>query len=236
MEHEFARFDHLHLLTLCGLALLGAACVALARRGSLRVTRGLRLGLGFSMLGGALAEVVWGLSTGQEGLQEVLPLQLCDCCLLMGALGLLTCSRWLVTPLYFFALSGTLPALLMPELPGQLTSLRLAFYFGLHGLTVIALLTLVAGLRVRPLPGGWWMALLWLNVLAVVVGSLDAVFGWNFMYLRAKPVVSSPFDWLGPWPWYIVSLEFVCGAVFWVMERVLTTYPHQPTVTPCVRR
>ena len=48
-----------------------------------------------------------------------------------------------------------------------------------------------------------------LNVLAAVVFTVNLVTGGNYMFLRIKPTTGSLLDYLGPYPWYILSLEGV---------------------------
>ena len=45
------------------------------------------------------------------------------------------------------------------------------------------------------------------NLFAVCIGAFDYFFNTDYMYLRAKPINASLLDVLGPWPWYILSLE-----------------------------
>jgi hypothetical integral membrane protein (TIGR02206 family) len=215
----FERFGPVHLGALACVALGCLSCVVLARRGG--PVRGLRLSLAALMVGGSLLEVASGLAAGRGTLEELAPLQLCDLSLFLAAFTLATGSRRTLEPLYFFAMAGTVPALLTPELPCRVTAGRFLAYFGLHGLTVVALALLVLGLRLVPARGAWWRAFLWLNAYAAVVGAVDVAAGANFMYLRAKPAVPTLFDWLGPWPLYLVSLEAVALLLFALLQLPL---------------
>ena len=53
-----------------------------------------------------------------------------------------------------------------------------------------------------------------LNSYAIAVGAIDRAMGWNYGYLCRKPAVPSLLDYLGPWPWYLVSLEGVALLTF----------------------
>jgi hypothetical integral membrane protein (TIGR02206 family) len=223
----FLRFGPDHLVALAAIALFALLTILVARRAPESASRYMRLCLAALMVGGSLAEITVSLHSGAETLEQVMPLELCDLSLLLGAFTLATLNRFTVEPLYFFSLAGTVPALLTPELPSASpTDLRFLAYFGLHGLTVTATLVLILGFGVRPSRSGWWRALLWLNLVAAVVGLVDVLAGANYMYLRAKPTVATVFDHLGPWPWYLVSLEgvaagafFVLGLPFWASRR-----------------
>ena len=56
------------------------------------------------------------------------------------------------------------------------------------------------------------------NVYGIVVGTLDWIFGWNYGYLCAKPVMPSLLDYLGPWPWYLLSIEAIAFVSFLLLE------------------
>ncbi|NBW33393.1 MAG: hypothetical protein EBR22_05500, partial [Cytophagia bacterium] len=40
-----------------------------------------------------------------------------------------------------------------------------------------------------------------------VMGTINYLLGSNYMYLAKRPLVDNPFL-IGPWPWYLIGLEF----------------------------
>ena len=56
-----------------------------------------------------------------------------------------------------------------------------------------------------------------LNVYGIAVGAIDALAGWNYGYLCHKPAVPSLLDFLGPWPWYLISIEGVALLSFVIL-------------------
>jgi hypothetical integral membrane protein (TIGR02206 family) len=218
----FLRFGPDHDLALLVILVAGATSIVFVRLAPPSATKRFRLALAAAMVGGALTEILLALWEGSEPLSQVAPLELCDLSLMLGVFTLITLSRRTVEPLYYFVMSGTVAALLTPELPAVgATDFRFLAYFGLHGLTVIATLTLTLGLGLVPALGAWWRAMLWLNAYAALVSVVNIVAGTNFMYLRAKPVVPTLFDWLGPWPWYLLSLEGVGLVLFFLLDLPL---------------
>jgi uncharacterized membrane protein YwaF len=48
---------------------------------------------------------------------------------------------------------------------------------------------------------------------------VNARFGTNYMYLRAKPEAPTLLDLLGPWPWYVLGGEIVAVCLLWLLSR-----------------
>jgi hypothetical integral membrane protein (TIGR02206 family) len=221
-EPRFVRFGPDHVLALLAVAVATTAALLYVRRrpdgtGARRLA--LAVAAALPALWAAENVVAWaeGWLTWQVGL----PLHLCDISLILAFVGLLTRRVAVVEPLYFYALAGTIPALLTPELDEGFPSFRFFIYFLPHGLTVLSMLVLVFGFRLKPRPGAWWRAFVLLNAIALSVTGVNLWLDTNFLYLRAKPQDPTPFDWFGPWPFYILTLEVVFLATFFLLDLPL---------------
>src|SRR5262249_45974648 len=124
---------------------------------------------------------------------------------------------------YFWGLAGTLQATLTPEISRGFPSWEFLLFFWGHGVVLLAIVFILAGQGFRPRAGSVPRMLIALNLYAVIVGALDAVFGWNYGYLCQKPLSASLLDWLGPWPWYLLSLEGVALVSFWLLDLPFRT-------------
>ncbi len=142
-----------------------------------------------------------------------LPLELCDFSLWLVIAALLTLKPAVFDLAFYWALAGASMSLLTPNMSHPSLFLAIQF-FADHGLIVAATLYLVWSGQARPRQGSVVRALVALNILAVAVGSFDAFFMTDYMFLRAKPSTVSLLDLLGPWPWYILSLEAVGLGLF----------------------
>jgi hypothetical integral membrane protein (TIGR02206 family) len=227
MENTFTLFGSDHLMSLGFLAAFAAAAIAIARTGSDPTRRRLRIVLALALGACHLAENAVALWQGWYQIQ-MLPLEMCDLAALFGIYGLLTGDRRAVGPAWFFALSGTLPALITPELDVTFPHFRFVIYFLEHGLTVVTPLVLVLGLGIVPRTGAWFRAFIVINAFGALDGALNAVLGTNFMYLSHKPAGPTPFDWFGPWPGYLVVLELLVIVLFRLLQIPLACLSAAP--------
>ena len=218
-QDRLSVFGSDHLAALVAVALVGVVCVAAARRGGARQARGVRWLVAATLAAAHATEYLVAWWQGWY-VRDMLPLQLCDVAAMLAVWGLLTLDRRAIEPLYFFALAGTLPALLTPELDVTFPQLRFVVYFVEHGLTVVVPLLLVVGLGLRPRPGAWRRAVLQVNALAAVAAMANLALGTNFLYLSRKPVGPTPFDLFGPWPDYLLVLEALVFVIFRLLQAV----------------
>jgi hypothetical integral membrane protein (TIGR02206 family) len=209
-------FGPAHLGALASIALLAVALVGLVRaRPALGLPVRLALAAGIVVL--VAFEFSVGAREGWLGWTALLPLELCDAALVLAIVTLVAPRRFTAEVVYFWAVSGTLLAMLTPELAWSFPRWEFVVFFGLHGLVLVAALVLVFGLGFRPRPGApfraWGITAAW----AAVVGLVDFAFGTNYMYLRRKPLAATPLDWMGPWPLYIAVGTAGALALFLVL-------------------
>jgi hypothetical integral membrane protein (TIGR02206 family) len=206
---EFHPFDNQHLvmlglLVVCICLLIGAAkCMTLPQR--LWVGRL----LGFLLLGYALAIYVQMGIAHELSWESALPLELCHCVLVACLVALFFPNQLVCEIAYFWGLGGTLQAVLTPEITRGFPSWEFIQFFWSHGTILLAIVFIISVQGFKPRAGSVTRMFLALNLYAAVVGTLDALFRWNYGYLCHKPIQPSLFDFLGPWPWYLVSLEFI---------------------------
>jgi hypothetical integral membrane protein (TIGR02206 family) len=209
----FVPFGFAHLGALATVAALAASLLALVRVRP-RLGRPVRLALAAGIVALAAFEFTVGGIEGWLSWTAFLPLELCDAALVLAVIALLVPRRATAEVVYFWAVSGTLLAMLTPELAWSFPRWEFVVFFGLHGLVFVAALVLVFGLGLRPRPGAavrvWALTVGW----AALVGLVDLVFGTNYMYLRRKPLAATPLDWMGPWPVYVLVAAAVALALF----------------------
>jgi hypothetical integral membrane protein (TIGR02206 family) len=212
----FHVFNAQHLVTLCVILALCVLVSWAAKNPSSRKWLG-RL-IGFALLGYAVciyAQQVIGRSLNW---QYSLPLELCNLVLISCVISLFRPRRFAVEIAYFWGLGGVLQATVTPDLAQGFPSWDFMLFFGGHGATLLAIVFLISGQEFRPSKGSIVRMMLALNVYGLVVGSLDALMGWNYGYLCRKPSGPTLLDFLGPWPWYLLSIEVIAFLTFLLLD------------------
>jgi hypothetical integral membrane protein (TIGR02206 family) len=161
------------------------------------------------------ALTIWFLLVGEWSVTYSLPLQLCDLSLFLAAIMLVNKSYLLFEFVYFAGLSGAVQAILTPDLGiYSFPHFRAFQFFIAHGAVVIASLFMVIVEGYRPRWKSIWNAFGLLNVYALIIGIINRMMQANYLFLSHKPENPSLMDFLGPWPWYILSLEMVAVLMF----------------------
>jgi hypothetical integral membrane protein (TIGR02206 family) len=215
-----ALFSAEHLLSLVAIAVCVVAAVVSARlRPGLWIETGCRI-LAVVLVAAELGWWAYLLSRGLRAfdLADALPLQLCDVTVIAAALALWFRRPLLVELTYFWALAGSMQALLTPDLSQHFPDFLFIQYYVAHGGAVVAALLLTVGLRLPPRPRAVITIAAITLGYAAFVGLVDAATGANYMYLRSKPPSPTPLDFLGPWPWYLAPAALIGAVLFLVLD------------------
>ena len=213
MQTNLRLFGPAHLLILASVPCLAGILAMIQRRLSAR-SRSLRVSLAVLLLLDSVVYYGYLVFRGQLTFPNHLPLELCDASLCLIIIALFALNKTVFDLAYYGALAGATMALLTPNLWEAFPSFGTVQFFVAHGLIVAGALYLAWSGLARPRPGSVLRAIAAMNIFAALVGTFDFVFKTNYMYLRAKPQNASLLDFLGAWPWYLVSAEGVAIVVF----------------------
>jgi hypothetical integral membrane protein (TIGR02206 family) len=207
----FHAFNSQHLITLTAIAVL---CF-IAWRAALQ--KWLGHFLGFLLLGYATVLYFQAAVGGGLTWQDSLPLELCNMVLIACIVSLFKPNQLTSEIAYFWGLGGVLQATLTPDLSAGFPSWPFFLFFWSHGVTLAAIVFLISGQNFKPRKGSILRMMIAVNGYAVIVGAIDIAAGWNYGYLCRKPYGASLYDFLGPWPWYLLSLEGVALVTFIIL-------------------
>lgn len=158
---------------------------------------------------------VWYGTSGQWDPAYSLPLHLCSLTLVLAIVMLWTRSYALFEFVYFAGIGGALQALLTPAaiLSGY-PHYTFYYFFVAHGGIIASCLLMIAGYGFRPSWRSIVRSMIYLNVLLLPIALVNRLTGGNYLFIAHKPADPSMIDFLGPWPWYIISMELVALTVF----------------------
>jgi hypothetical integral membrane protein (TIGR02206 family) len=206
---------------LAAMALTALAAVVIARWGRAlppayrTAVRGLLTGL---LLAYAVAAYWIALQRLGPRWDALLPLNLCDWVLVAVLVALLFRNPLAAELAYYWGFAGTLQGLLTPDLRTGFPSFAYVHFFWGHGGILIAIVWMLVAEGCRPRPGAVLRLFLASNLYILVVGLIDWRTGWNYGYLYRKPYQPSLLDYLGPWPWYLLSLEAIGLSLFLLLD------------------
>ncbi|WP_227936300.1 YwaF family protein [Alkalihalobacillus deserti] len=158
--------------------------------------------------------IVWSLSIGQWDIRFNLPLQLCTISLYLCIIMLITRNYFIFEVVYFFGIAGSFQALVTPDLFYTFPHYRYLHFFVAHFAIILAILHMVWIEKYTITFTSIFKSFAVLNGFAFIAFSANKVTGANYMFLARKPTGPSILDVLGPYPWYIVSLEFIALLMF----------------------
>jgi hypothetical integral membrane protein (TIGR02206 family) len=162
---------------------------------------------------------IWSIYWGIWNIQTMLPLHMCAVLIWLSAYMLVTKKYAIYEFVYFMGLGGAMQAVLTPADAAayNFPHFRIMQTFIAHGLLInIAIyMTVVEGFR--PTLQSFKRVFIWTNIYMVPVFFLNLAIGSNYLFVAGKPNFPTLLDALAPWPWYIIELEAIAFAIFFIL-------------------
>ena len=162
---------------------------------------------------------VWSAYWGIWNIQTMLPLHVCSVMIWASAYMLVTKNYTIYELVYFMGLGGAMQAALTPADAAayNFPHFRIMQTFIAHGLLInIAIyMTVVEGFR--PTLQSFKRVFIWTNIYMVFIFFVNRVIGSNYLFVAHKPEFPTILDMLAPWPWYIIELEAIAFAIFFIL-------------------
>jgi hypothetical integral membrane protein (TIGR02206 family) len=162
---------------------------------------------------------IWSIYWGIWDIQTMLPLHMCAVLIWSSSYMLVTKNYTIYEMVYFIGLGGAMQAVLTPADAAayNFPHFRIMQTFIAHGLLInIAIyMTVVEGFR--PTMQSFKRVFIWTNIYMVFIFFLNLAIGSNYLFIAYKPNFPTLLDMLAPWPWYILELEAIGFAIFFVL-------------------
>jgi hypothetical integral membrane protein (TIGR02206 family) len=206
----FELFGSAHLIALAIIILINIIIYIARNRFTQSARRATRTIMAVVLIVNELAFHAWNYFTGQWTIQKMLPLHICSVLVWTGAYMVITSNHRIYEFAYFLGIGGATQALLTPDAGIYgFPHFRFIQTMVSHGLIVTSALymTWVEGLR--PTWSSFRRVFIYGNLYMLFVGIVNWLIGSNYMFIARKPDTPSLIDLLGPWPWYLISLELI---------------------------
>lgn len=170
-------------------------------------------------------EVAYHLVLVQEktwSLSESLPLHLCSITLLCSIILLWTGNKRFYDFVFYAGMGGALQAVLTPSILVNFPDFKFIQFFYVHIGIILTAFYILWVKGYKPTFKGLIKTMVILNIIFPFIFVLNILIQGNYMFLREKPINGSLLDFIGPYPWYILSMEVVAFTLFlitWLVFR-----------------
>lgn len=149
--------------------------------------------------------------------ETALPLYLCDVVSIVLAIALITKRQRFAEMGYLWGIAGTVQGLITPTLYFSWDTPEYYAFFAQHGGVPVAALALAFGTPLSPQTGAFQRAVFWSWIYMAGVYGLNHLLGANYGFINGKPAVGTLFDYMGPYPWYLITLQFVAFTFYFLL-------------------
>ncbi len=218
MHERFIHWSAAHYFILLLTVLVPALLIWFARkRGTTKLPQRIAVAAGSLLLLNYVAYVIYRVSGGYWQARYDLPMELCNWATFATGFALITRNRFLAELAFFWVMAGSINGVISPDLSVSFPHIYFFIFFIAHGGLVCGALYLVFGLQLYPRPGALWRVFLFSQVYLASAFAINSLLGGNYGYTMAKPASASLIDHLGPWPWYLLSLEGLAFAFYTIL-------------------
>lgn len=164
-----------------------------------------------------LSKYVWEWTNNLWTMAHSLPLELCTISLYATILLLWTNDKRLYPFVLFAGIGGATQAILTPDLDYGFPHFRFFHFFYLHSAIILTALYFTWIKGMRPVFKNVIQTFIVLNTIALCIFLFNQKWQANYMFLLEKPIAGSLLDFLGPYPYYILSLEGIAFSSFLII-------------------
>lgn len=143
-----------------------------------------------------------------EKLTQLLPLHLCNIALIFVIVMMLTCSKKLFQPCYYWSL-GAVFALVTPDVTASFPNYVTLSFFITHFYIIFGVVYAYIFFNYRPTLFGYFSSFVSLNIIALVIYFINKELGTNYLFVNRVPEFTSPLSYFGEWPYYIIVVELI---------------------------
>lgn len=155
-----------------------------------------------------LAELSYRHLYNNEEIFELLPLHLCNITLIFIIIMMLSGSKSLFQLCFYWSV-GAIFAVATPDVKYSFPNFMTVSFFITHFYILFAVAYFYLYFSFRPAIWGYFTAFFTINIICLGVYFLNVHLGTNYLYVNRVPSFSSPLNYFGEWPYYIIVVELI---------------------------
>lgn len=155
-----------------------------------------------------LAELSYRHLYNSEEIFELLPLHLCNITLIFVIIMMLSGSKSLFQLCFYWSV-GAIFAVATPDVKYSFPNFMTVSFFITHFYILFAVAYFYLYFSFRPAIWGYFTAFFTINIICLGVYFLNVHLGTNYLYVNRVPSFSSPLNYFGEWPYYIIVVELI---------------------------
>ena len=206
----FILFGKDHLISLSFVVIICLIIYRFRKRWNKAQMKATRWGLLALIYASEASWHVWMMAIGNWNTQIMLPLWLCSITAWTMPLLLIWRNQKYFEWVYFMGSLGAAMALLTPDLMQYgFPHYRFIEFFTLHSTVIIAIVYMTTVERFRPTWKSIPRVFIITNIYWLFCAWINSQIGSNYLYTQSKLPTPSLLDYLGPHPWYLLSMEAI---------------------------
>lgn len=218
MDKRFEQWSPTHILIVALTVVVSVLLIYIGRRHEGKsYTYKIGSAIGAILLINYFVYVGYRIHAGLWMIRYDLPMELCNWAALATMFAFFTRNRTLAEIAYFWVMAGSINGVISPDLPFSFPHIYFFIFHIAHSGLVIGSLYLVFGLKWYPRPGAIRRVFIVSQVYLATAFVINYALGGNYGYTMAKPGSASLFDYLGPWPYYLLSLEGMALVLYFLL-------------------
>jgi len=214
----FERWSPLHFGILFSTAAIAASLIYAGRRKAADAKRNtIGWSLAILQILNTILYAAYRIGSGYWDIRYDLPMEFCNWSLLFSIFALTTQRQLLAEISYLWVMAGSVQGVITPDLQVSYPHVYFFVFFINHSGLTISALYLIFGLKLYPRKGSVLRSIVVLELYVVSALIVNYLVHSNYGYLMSKPVSGSLMDYMGPWPYYIISLQLIAAAAFTIL-------------------
>lgn len=153
-------------------------------------------------------ELTYRYLYNNEQIYELLPLHLCNIALIFIIIMMLSGSKTLFQLCFYWSL-GAIFAIATPDVKYSFPNFMTLSFFVTHFYILFAVVYAYIFFKFRPALWGYFIAFFTINLICLEVYFVNLQLGTNYLYVNRVPDFSSPLNYFGEWPYYIIVVELI---------------------------